>query len=77
MPRGVLTSPEKEARIVARFIVKRHASRVAREEGVNFGRVRRLADRECIDLMAGRRQRLLAAVAGGAMPWFQPGPLLI
>jgi hypothetical protein len=45
MPRGLLTSPEKEARIVARLVVRRHASRVAREEGVNFGRVRRLAER--------------------------------
>jgi hypothetical protein len=64
MPRGVLTSPEKEARIVARLVVRRHASRVAREEGVNSGRVRRLADRKCIDLMAGRDARGPSAAHG-------------
>jgi hypothetical protein len=57
MPRGVPTSPEKEARIVARLLVERHASLVAREEGVSFAKVWRLADRECIELTAGREAK--------------------
>src|SRR5437870_10885152 len=36
--------PEKEARIVARLWKVRHASLVAREEGVSFSKVWRLAD---------------------------------
>jgi hypothetical protein len=36
----------KEARIVARLLVERHASRVAHDEGVSFAKVWRLADRE-------------------------------
>jgi len=57
MPRGVPTSPEKEARIVARLLVERHASRVARDEGVSFAKVWRLADRECIELTAGQEAK--------------------
>jgi hypothetical protein len=57
MPRGVPTSPEKEARIVARLLVERHASRVARAEGVSFAKVWRLADRECIELTAGQEAK--------------------
>ena len=54
MPRGIPIAPEKEARIVARLLVKPHASLVAREEGVSYSKVWRLAERECIDLAAGR-----------------------
>jgi hypothetical protein len=57
MPRGIPTSPEKEARIVARLLVERHASLVARTEGVSFAKVWRLADRECIELSAGREAK--------------------
>jgi hypothetical protein len=57
MPRGVPTSPEKEARIVARLLVERHASLVARDEGVSFAKVWRLAERECIELTAGYEAR--------------------
>jgi hypothetical protein len=39
MPRGVPTPPEKEARIIARLLVERHASLVASEEGVSFAKV--------------------------------------
>jgi hypothetical protein len=38
MPRGIPISPDKEARIVARLLVERHASRVAHDEGVSFAR---------------------------------------
>ena len=57
MPRGVPTSPEMEARIVARLLAERHASRVARAEGVSFAKVWRLADRECIELTAGQEAK--------------------
>ena len=57
MPRGIRISPEKEARIIARLLVARHASLVAREEGVSFAKVWRLADRECIELTAGYEAR--------------------
>ena len=57
MPRGVPTSPEKKAQIVARLLVERHASLVAREEGVSFAKVWRLADRECIELTAGQEAK--------------------
>jgi hypothetical protein len=57
MPRGVPTSPEKEALIVARLLVERHASLVAREEGVSYAKAWRLADRECIELTAGREAK--------------------
>lgn len=57
MPRGVPTSPDKEARIIARLLVERHASRVARDEGVSFAKVWRLADRECIELTAGQEAK--------------------
>jgi hypothetical protein len=57
MPRGIPTSPDKEARIVARLVVERHASRVARAEGVSFAKVWRLADRECIELTAGKEAK--------------------
>jgi hypothetical protein len=57
MPRGVPTPPEKEARIVARLLVERHASLVARAEGVSFAKVWRLADRECIELTAGKEAK--------------------
>jgi len=54
MPRRVPITPEKEATIVARLLVNPHASLVAREEAVSFSKVWRLAERECIDLAAGR-----------------------
>ena len=54
MPSGIKISAEKEARIIARLLVERHASLVAREEGVSFAKVWRLADRECIELTGGR-----------------------
>jgi hypothetical protein len=57
MPRGVPTSPEKEAQIIARLLVERHASRAARAEGVSFAKAWRLADRECIELTAGREAK--------------------
>ena len=38
----------------ARLLVARHASLVAREEGVSFSKVWRLAERECIELTGGR-----------------------
>jgi hypothetical protein len=56
MPRRVPITPEKEARIVARLLVNPHASLVARAEGVSFSKVWRLAERECIDLAAGRER---------------------
>ena len=59
MPRGVPTSPDKEARIVARLLVGRHGSKVARDEGVSFAKVWRLADRECIELTAGQEARVI------------------
>jgi hypothetical protein len=46
IPRGIPTSP---ARIIAQLLVERHASLVAREEGVSFAKVWQLADRECIE----------------------------
>jgi hypothetical protein len=49
--------PEREARIIAQLLVKRHASLVAREEGECYATVWRLAERECIDLAAGRGAR--------------------
>ena len=36
------------------LLVNPHASLVAREEGVSFSKVWRLAERECVDLAAGR-----------------------
>jgi hypothetical protein len=57
MPRGIPTSPEKEARIVARLLVERYASLVARDEGVSFAKVWRLAERECIEVTAGKEAR--------------------
>ena len=54
MPSGIKISAEKEAKIIARLLVARHASLVAREEGVSFSKVWRLADRECIELTGGR-----------------------
>jgi hypothetical protein len=54
MPSGIKISAEKEAKIIARLLVARHASLVAREEGVSFAKVWRLADRECIELTGGR-----------------------
>jgi hypothetical protein len=57
MPRGIPISPEQEARIVARLLVVRHASRVAHDEGVSFAKVWRLADRECIELTAGKEAK--------------------
>jgi len=55
MPRRVPITPEKEARIVARLLANPHASLVAREEGVSFSKVWRLAERECIDRASGQR----------------------
>jgi uncharacterized membrane protein len=54
MPRGVPIPPEKEASIISRLLVERHASRVARAEGVSFATVWRLAERECVELTEGR-----------------------
>ena len=54
MPRRVPITPEKEAKIVTRLLVNPHASLVAREEGVSFAKVWRLAERECIELTGGR-----------------------
>jgi hypothetical protein len=54
MPSGIKILAEKEAKIIARLLVVRHASLVAREEGVSFSKVWRLADRECIELTDGR-----------------------
>ncbi len=53
---------EFAARIIVRLLMKRHASLVAREEDVSFATVWRLAERECIDLAAGRCEGLLAAL---------------
>ena len=53
MPSGIKLSAEKEAKIIARLLVARHASLVAREEGVSFSKVWRLAEREC-ELTGGR-----------------------
>jgi DNA-binding transcriptional ArsR family regulator len=54
MPRGVPISPEQEASIISRLLAERHASRVARAEGVSYATVWRLADRECVELTGGR-----------------------
>jgi hypothetical protein len=40
------------------LLVNPHASLVAREEGVSFSKVWRLAERECIDLAAGRAAKV-------------------
>jgi hypothetical protein len=56
MPR-VRIAPEKKARIVARLWKVRHASLVAREEGVSFSKVWRLADEAGIELTAGREAK--------------------
>jgi hypothetical protein len=82
MPRGVPIPPEKEARIIARLLVERHASLVAREEGVSFAK---LADRECIELTAGREAKGYwrlspdpgATARLGAKMWHQAGSGLI
>jgi hypothetical protein len=54
MPRWIKISAEKEAKIIARLLVTRHASLVAREDGVSFAKAWRLAARECIELTGGR-----------------------
>jgi hypothetical protein len=53
MPRRVPIAPEKEVRIVARLWEARHASLVAREEGVSFSKVWRLAFGAGIELTGG------------------------
>jgi hypothetical protein len=50
---------KRESRIIAGLLVERHASLVAREEGVSFAKVWRLADQECIELTAGRKPRVI------------------
>ena len=57
MPPGIPRSLKRESRIIARLLVERHASLVAREEGVSFAKVWRLADRECIELSAGQEAK--------------------
>jgi DNA-binding XRE family transcriptional regulator len=39
------------------LLVQRHASLVAREEGVSFAKVWRLADRDCIELTEGQEPK--------------------
>jgi transcriptional regulator with XRE-family HTH domain len=51
------TKPEREAHIIAQLLATRHALRVAREEGECYATVWRLAERESIDLAAGRDAR--------------------
>jgi hypothetical protein len=54
MPRGVPITPDKEARIISRLLKTPHASWVTAKEEVSFAKVWRLAERECIELSAGR-----------------------
>jgi hypothetical protein len=57
MPRGIPTSLKRESRIIARLLVQRHALLVARKKAWASRRVWRLADRECIELMAGQEAK--------------------
>jgi hypothetical protein len=45
---------ETEYRIIFHLLLHPHASFVARAEGISFSKVWRLAERECIELTAGR-----------------------
>jgi hypothetical protein len=65
MPRGIPTSPEKGIPNYCLLLVERHASLVAREEGVSFAKVWRLSDRECIELTAGQEAKGYWRLSGG------------
>ena len=54
MPSGIKIPKETEYRIISHLLIQPHASFVARAEGVSFSKVWRLAERECIELTAGR-----------------------
>ena len=52
---GARSAPFSSAALVG--YGRRHASLVAREEGVSFAKVWRLADRQCIELTAGQKAK--------------------